>query len=218
MSIVYVIRHAEKSQDGGLTIQGTREALDYGRMLAEQYQGFKIIANSSEIERATLTAELIMEGAGTKYNRSDTLDEKLFLGYTSEEIEAIKASKEKTLYQKAVDAVPEKTEERAQDISKYVLEHLANDEYTVYVGVTHSPIIEAYAKRLTDDKKAEQDPGSLQGIIVEDNKAELKYAGIEAELTNNEDENEETANNENNYNCIQENYQTEQQESEGAQE
>lgn len=183
MSIVNIIRHSIKGVDGNLSEEGKAAALEYGKKLAEEYEGYKIVALAADVGRCEETANLINEGASSHYE-GDVLDDRLTQHYSDEtrnEIIAVKkANGDKTFLDAALEVAEDGFYANATGLAKFADEYCVGDEDTVYVGVSQSPKVEGLGYIISgEDEAADQDTEPLSGITVEDGKVTLDYANGE---------------------------------------
>jgi broad specificity phosphatase PhoE len=166
MSIVKIVRHSKADDRGRLTQEGIDKAKEYGRTLKKNNPGYEIVARSSNTERARNTAELIMQEAGTDYDPRQTVDSRLNLSYSREEIEKISG------YPSHLEgALQEAQAVLYNDIfsaAKFADEHAAEStSNVVYIGVTHSPTLEGIAYFVTNNEDLKKKPDNLEGFMIE---------------------------------------------------
>ena len=183
MSVVEIIRHSYKAPDGSLSQEGRIAAVNQGAMYADKYQGRDIRVMSSSVGRAVETGDLILHGAGL-YGNNVTIDERLTLSLSKDEISKVLASEQESMLEKALDGAKEGAEKDGVDLAKFADEYLKGDADVVYIGVSHAPSVQVVSyllSRCIEDTKA--DAGPLEGVTIEymekDNvyKITLNYAG-----------------------------------------
>lgn len=178
MSVVEVIRHSYKAPDGSLSPEGITKARYKGSEYAGKYPGRPVKAVTSTIPRAQHTGELVMEGAGQPYDGSYTITDDRLTHHLDNFIPAIRASKEETSLEAALEACELTVLWDAVGIAQVVDENITTNDNTVYVAVTHSPTVQALAYLLTgkdlNSTKKEAEP--LTGLTFDGDTVTLNYA------------------------------------------
>lgn len=177
MSIVKLIEHAPVEKIDGFKVlskEGKEAAFEYGKKLADEYHGAKIIVNSSQLYRGIKTAELIMEGAGSQITQ-EIHSSNLHLTFDNITLQKIMDAEGTDFVEKSLNGDFSWFVDSLFNIQKYSLSRINNVANSVYVGIIHDPFVAGmlYSIFGTEDVRSLEVPHLDGFTFLPENKIKL---------------------------------------------